>query len=85
VSTTAYWQQVVPDEPLGSCHELKYLLFDEGSMLSGERTVVEAGGSVHTYLKGFRDALAAGERKEDLTAFLADLEKHGKLDVWIDG
>jgi hypothetical protein len=84
VSTTAYWQQVIPDEPLGSCPELKHLLFEERGRLRGERTVIEAGGSAHTYLKGFRDALADGERKEDLTEFLADLEKHGKLDVWID-
>ena len=84
MSTTAYWQQVVPDEPLGSCHELKSLLFDEGARLSGARTVVVAGTPEHTYLKGFRDALAQGERRQDLTEFLADLEKHGRLDVWID-
>jgi hypothetical protein len=84
VSTTAYWQQVVPDEPLGSCHGLKQLLFEEGERLNGARTVIGAGSSQHIYLKGFRDALAEGERRSDLDEFLADLEKHKTLAVWID-
>lgn len=83
MSTTAYWQVIVPDEPLGSCHGLKDLLFEEGARLPGQRAVIEAGGSVHTYLKGFRDGLPQGERRAELTEFLADLEKHRKLDVWI--
>lgn len=84
MSTTAYWKPVVPEKPAGSCYDLKQLLFDEGSRLLGHRAVIERGSDRHVYLKGFRDALPKGERRDGLGEFLDDLDRHGALEVWID-
>jgi hypothetical protein len=84
MSTTAYWMPVVPEQPSGSNDDLKYLLFDEGSRMLGHRAIVEQGSERRVYLQGFRDALPAGERRDALSEFLADLSEHKALTVWID-
>ena len=66
MSSTVYWQQVTPDEPLGSWSQLKWLLFDEGNRPpSGEKVVIGRDhGNTHTYLRGFLDALPADDARQ---------------------
>lgn len=91
MSQTCYWQQIIPVEPLGSWQGLKYLLFEEGERHRGPEVIIEATSAKADYLRGYRDALPAdrpgefgGERKGELTQFLADLDEHKVLRVWID-
>lgn len=85
MSTTAYWQRVVPDKPEGSCYTLKRLLWQDGNWRIGEETVVVAGSPTAHYIRGYRDALGTdNSARGELTEFLEALGKHHALRVWVD-
>lgn len=86
MSSTVYYQQVVPREPLGTCYSLKHLILDEANMQYGYdgRIQVKRGGHWHIFLQGYVAALQPGDDREALAEFLAALEEHDALEVWID-
>ena len=85
MSSTVYWQQVTPDEPLGSHQGLKWVLWEEGERPGyGEKMVIRHDSTTAVYLKGYLDGLPQNHgSREDLAKFLEDLRTHGELEVWI--
>lgn len=84
MSSSVYWQQVTPDEPLGSWQQLKWLLFDEGNRPAyGEKSIIKWDSPKRVWLEGWLAGRPDGS--EEGAQFLADLKKYGQLEVWIDG
>lgn len=87
MSTTAYWEQVRPLEPLGSSSTVKHLLWPDGDALIGTETVIERGDRTETFLRGW---LAGRGRADDddaaglVAEFLEHLVRHKALRVWVD-
>lgn len=94
MSTVVAWRQVPVDPgPLGSAgHPLKGVLLEAlgTDPTLGEKAVVERGGQVAVYLRGYRDGIPDDPGydgyglRADITEFLAHLDEHGSLLVSVD-